>query len=60
LKQHLAIAAEILRGDPKAAEKAASDHINFTFQTIEDIRRDEERVEVSLRRVSRSDLLADS
>jgi len=60
LKQHLAIAAEILRGDPKAAEKAASDHIHFTFQTIEDIRRDEERVEVSLRRVSRSDLLADS
>ncbi|MFY9955325.1 FCD domain-containing protein [Bradyrhizobium sp.] len=60
LKQHLVIAKEILRGDPKAAEKAASEHINFTFQTIEDIRRDEERVEVSLRRVSRSDLLADS
>ena len=60
LKQHLAIAKEILRGDSKAAEKAASEHINFTFQTIEDIRRDEERVEVSLRRVSRSDLLAPS
>lgn len=60
LKQHLAIAAGVLKGDPRAAEKAASDHINFTFQTIEDIRRDEERVEVSLRRVSRSDLLADS
>jgi GntR family transcriptional repressor for pyruvate dehydrogenase complex len=60
LKQHLAIAKDILRGDPKAAEKSASDHINFTFQTIEDIRRDEERVEVSLRRVSRSDLLAES
>ena len=60
LKQHLAIAKEILRGHPEAAEKAASDHINFTFQTIEDIRRDEERVEVSLRRVSRYDLLAPS
>lgn len=58
LKQHLAIADSILRSDPKAAEKAASDHINFTFQTIEDIRRDEARIEVSLRRVSRSDLLA--
>ncbi len=58
LKQHLAIADAILRSDPKAAEKAASDHIGFTFQTIEDIRRDEARVEVSLRRVSRADLLA--
>lgn len=60
LKQHLAIAEAMLRGDPKAAEKAASDHINYTFQTIEEIRRDEERVEVSLRRVSRSDLIAGS
>ena len=58
LKQHLAIAKAILKRDPKAAEKAASDHIHFTFQTIEDIRRDEARIEVSLRRVSRSDLLA--
>jgi GntR family transcriptional repressor for pyruvate dehydrogenase complex len=60
LKQHLSIALEIIKGDPKASEKAASDHINYTFQTIEDIRRDEERAEVSLRRVSRADLLADS
>ena len=60
LMQHLAIGEAILRGDPKAAEKAASDHINFTFQTIEAIRRDEARIEVSLRRISRSDLLAGS
>jgi len=59
LKQHLAIARAILGRNPKAAETAASDHINFTFQTIEDIRRDEARVEASLRRISRSDLLAD-
>jgi len=58
LKQHLAIADAILEGNPKAAEKAASDHVNFTFQTIEDIRRDEARAEASLRRISRSDLLA--
>jgi GntR family transcriptional repressor for pyruvate dehydrogenase complex len=56
----LAIADAILRGDPKAAEKAASDHIKFTFQKIEEIRRDEEWIEVSVRRVSRSDLLAGS
>ena len=59
LKQHLAIAEAVLKSDPKLAEKTASEHINFTFQTIEDIRRDEARIEVSLRRVSRSDLLAD-
>ncbi len=58
LKQHLAIADAILQGNPKAAEKAASDHIDFTFQTIEDIQRDEARVEASLRRISRSGLLA--
>jgi len=58
LKQHFAIGDAIFQGNPKAAEKAASDHINFTFQTIEDIRRDEARIEASLRRISRSDLLA--
>lgn len=60
LKQHLAIADAILKGDPKSAEKTATEHIEFTFETLEDIRRDEERIEVSLRRVSRSDLLAGS
>lgn len=58
LKQHLAIADAIVRGDPRAAEREAADHISFTFETIEEIRRDEARIEVSLRRVSRSDLLA--
>lgn len=58
LKQHLAIGEAILDGDPRAAEKAASEHINFTFETIEEIRRDEARIEVSLRRISRADLLS--
>jgi len=59
LSQHLAIAQAILNSDPKRAEAAASEHIRFTFETIEEIRRDEERVEVSLRRISRSELLAE-
>jgi GntR family transcriptional regulator, transcriptional repressor for pyruvate dehydrogenase complex len=42
------------------AEKAASDHIHFTFHSIEEIRRDEARIEVSLRRISQTDLLAES
>ena len=58
LKQHLAIGEAVLQADPRAAEKAASDHISFTFHTIEEIRRDEARTEASLRRISRSDLLA--
>lgn len=58
LEQHLAIGEAILRGNPKSAEKAASDHIAFTFETIEEIRRDEARIEASMRRISRTDLLA--
>lgn len=58
LKQHLAIGEAIVQGNPKAAEKAASDHISYTFETIEDIRRDEARIEASMRRISRADLLA--
>ena len=58
LEQHMAIAEAVLKGDPKTAEKSAAAHITFTFETLEEIRRDSERVEVSLRRVSRSDLLA--
>ena len=59
LDQHLGLAKAILDGDFKAAEKAATSHITYTAETLDEIRRDEERVEVSLRRVSRSDLLAD-
>jgi GntR family transcriptional repressor for pyruvate dehydrogenase complex len=59
LKQHLAIAEAIIAGKVNEAEAAASEHIRFTFETVEDIRRDELRLETSLNRVKRSDLLAD-
>lgn len=59
LEQHISIADAILKGDPKTTERVAAAHISYTFETLEEIRRDGERVEVSLRRVSRSDLLAD-
>jgi hypothetical protein len=39
VKRHGATAKDILRGDRRAADKAASDQ-SFTFQTIEDILRD--------------------
>lgn len=58
LKQHLAIAETVLSGDPVEARNAAAEHIRFTFETVTEIRRDKERVEASLQRVNRSDLLA--
>jgi GntR family transcriptional repressor for pyruvate dehydrogenase complex len=59
LQQHLALAGAIAGGKVKEAEAAAAEHIRFTFETVEEIRRDELRLETSLNRVNRSDLLAD-
>ena len=59
LQQHLALASAIAGGKVKEAEAAAAEHIRFTFETVEEIRRDELRLETSLNRVNRSDLLAD-
>ena len=59
LEQHIAIGEAVLSGDAKAAEKPAAAHINFTYSTIEDIRRDDMRMATSLRRIDRKDLVAD-
>src|SRR5450631_78811 len=58
LSQHLAIADAVLSGDAERAAGAADKHIRFTFNTIEEIRRDKERLDASLRRLDRSDLLS--
>lgn len=58
-RQHLAIAAAVVAGDPDAAARAADAHIQFTFETSEEIRRDEMRRAAALRRIERSDLLAE-
>lgn len=58
LQQHLAIAEAVLSGDPVKARDAAAEHIRFTDETVAEIRRDKERVEASLQRINRSDLLA--
>ena len=58
LDQHLAIANAVLAGDVDRASHVADEHIRYTFNTIEEIRRDNERLEVSLRRLDRSDLLS--
>jgi GntR family transcriptional repressor for pyruvate dehydrogenase complex len=59
LIQHIDIGEAVLRGKPEAAEKAASDHIKFVFGTVEDIQRDNIRLESALRRAGRNELLAD-
>ena len=58
LAQHLAIADTVLAGDVDAAQRAADQHIKFTFETVEDIRRDRERLATSLSRLERDDLVA--
>lgn len=58
LDQHRAIAEAVLAGDPRRAEEAASGHIRYVGETIEELRHDEERVRQSLRRISRGDLVA--
>lgn len=58
LEQHAVIAEAVIKGDADAAETAAADHISYTFGQVEDIERDSKRLEVSLLRVGRNDLLA--
>ena len=58
LAQHLALADAILAGKAEGARDAAGDHIRFTFETVEGIRKDRQRIESSLQRVSRADFLA--
>jgi GntR family transcriptional regulator, transcriptional repressor for pyruvate dehydrogenase complex len=58
LEQHLAIADAVLNGDVDTAARVADEHIRYTFNTVEEIRRDEERLQASLRRLERSDLLS--
>ncbi len=59
LEQHIAIADAVMAGDAEAAAKAAGSHIAYTHGQVQDIQRDNKRLEVSLLRVGRSDLLAD-
>lgn len=60
LAQHLAIAEAVVAGDAAGAARAAETHIRFTVETVEEIRRDAERLADSLRRLDRADILAPS
>ncbi|HTO60417.1 MAG TPA: FCD domain-containing protein [Bradyrhizobium sp.] len=58
LQQHIAIGEDVIAGKPAEARNSAIEHIRYTAEMVGDIRRDKERVEVSLQRVNRSDFLA--
>lgn len=59
LDQHLKIGEAVLAGNAKAAEMAATAHIGFVAQTLDEIRRDEMRQAASLRRFAREDIVSD-
>ena len=58
LDQHLALGNAVVSGDGDGAARLADEHIRFTFDTVEEIRRDKERLDASLRRLDRSDLVS--
>lgn len=57
LEQHLAIAEAVLAGDAAAARARSEAHIAFTAGTLREIRAEEARREVSLRRIGRAELV---
>lgn len=57
LQQHRAIYDAIMARDPVAAAAAATAHMRFTRDTLEQINAADERKEASLRRVGRSSLV---
>jgi GntR family transcriptional repressor for pyruvate dehydrogenase complex len=59
IKQHIELGEAVLAGDSQRAEQAASDHMTFTVETLDEIRRDELRLAASLRRIDRQDLVAE-
>lgn len=56
LEQHRAVCVAVLAGDGEAAQAAAEAHIDFTRDALAEIAKADARLEVSLRRMARSDL----
>jgi GntR family transcriptional repressor for pyruvate dehydrogenase complex len=58
LEQHRAVYQTVMAGDPDAAKAAAETHIDFTRDALMEIAKADARLEVSLRRIAKSDLVA--
>jgi GntR family transcriptional repressor for pyruvate dehydrogenase complex len=59
LAQHMEIGEAVIAAAPDRAEAAAAGHIQFVFGMVEEIQRDQQRLQCSISRVGRSDFLAD-
>jgi GntR family transcriptional repressor for pyruvate dehydrogenase complex len=59
LAQHLEIGEAVIAGEPARAEGAAAAHIRFVFGTVEEIQRDNGRLECSMSRAGRNDFIAE-
>ncbi|GAB3450096.1 FCD domain-containing protein [Insolitispirillum peregrinum] len=59
LEQHRNVYLAIMNGDPQAARIAAEAHINFTRDALMEIARADARLEVSLRRIARTEIVAE-
>jgi GntR family transcriptional repressor for pyruvate dehydrogenase complex len=60
LEQHRAVYQAVIAGDPVAARTAAESHVHFTRDALMEIAKADARLEVSLRRMARSDIVAGS
>jgi GntR family transcriptional regulator, transcriptional repressor for pyruvate dehydrogenase complex len=58
LEQHRAVYLAVMAGDPTAAQMAAEAHINFTRDALTEIAKADARLEVSLRRIAKSEIVA--
>jgi GntR family transcriptional repressor for pyruvate dehydrogenase complex len=58
LEQHRAVYQTVMAGDPDAAKAAAEAHIDFTRDALMEIAKADARLEVSLRRIGKTDLVA--
>lgn len=60
LEQHRATYTAIMAGDPQGARAAAEAHINFTRDALMEIAKADARLEVSLRRIAKSEIISGS
>lgn len=58
LEQHRTVYTAVMAGDPSAAQMAAEAHINFTRDALMEIAKADARLEVSLRRIAKSEIVA--
>ncbi len=58
LEQHLAIGEAVLARQPEQAAEAAANHVRATAATLEEIRQEQTRVARALRRMGRSEFVA--